>query len=149
MVNTENFTNENICLITFTVLLYIVPLICRINQTFVEFNKSFMSTLRMLAILIRVGKSGCDVLVHHFDTVEGVIPSCSDNHLLVFFFSTSNNFRRLISSIARFLIIISAKIVIFSQLFVWYKKNSSYNIFYDTFCDKDSITVLRDHFVNF
>ena len=86
MVNTENFTNENICLITFTVLLYIVPLICRINQTFVEFNKSFMSTLRMLAILIRVAKSGCDVLVHHFDTVEGVIPSCSDNHLLVFFF---------------------------------------------------------------
>lgn len=35
---------------------------------------------------IIVSKGGCDVLVHHFETVEGFTPNCSDNHLLVFSF---------------------------------------------------------------
>ena len=32
---------------------------------------------------------GCDVFVHHFETVAGSFPSCSANHLLERFFSTS------------------------------------------------------------
>ena len=62
-------------------------------------NNSSKLTSKSLDILTKVSISGWEVLVHHFDTVEGVIPSCSDNHLLVFFFSTRSNFRRLISSI--------------------------------------------------
>ena len=61
--------------------------------------KSSTLILNNFEILANVSISGCEVLVHHFETVEGVIPNCSDNHLLVFFFSTRSNFRRLISSI--------------------------------------------------
>jgi len=77
--------------------------------------KSSKLTLNNFEILANVSISGCEVLVHHFETVEGVIPNCSDSHLLVFFFSTRSNFRRLISSIAMFYIITFAKIVIISQ----------------------------------
>ena len=36
-----------------------------------------------LDMLIIVSNGGCDVLVHHFETVEGFTPNCSANHLLV------------------------------------------------------------------
>lgn len=37
-------------------------------------------------MLIIDSNGGCDVLVHHFETVEGFTFNCSANHLLVFFF---------------------------------------------------------------
>ena len=66
-----------------------------------------MSMFNNFEILIIVSNGGCDVLVHHFETVEGFTPNCSANHLLVFFFSTSTIFKRLISIIFLF----SAKIM--------------------------------------
>ena len=53
---------------------------------------SFLSHPSNDAILSRVCRSGCDVLVHHLLTVEAFLPNCSANHLLVFFFSTSTIF---------------------------------------------------------
>ena len=50
-----------------------------------------------------VSNGGCDVFVHHFDTVEGFTFNSSANHLLVFFFSTSTNFKRFTSSIVSIL----------------------------------------------
>ena len=50
-----------------------------------------------LDILIMASNGGCDVLVHHLETVEGFTFNCSANHLLVFFFSTSTIFKRFIS----------------------------------------------------
>ena len=47
-----------------------------------------------LDILIMASNGGCDVLVHHLETVEGFTFNCSANHLLVFFFSTSTIFKR-------------------------------------------------------
>ena len=55
--------------------------------------------LDTLAIFNRLLKSGCDELVHHFETVEGVTPICSESHLFVRFFSTSTSFILFISSI--------------------------------------------------
>ena len=43
--------------------------------------------------------SGYEELVHHLETVDGLTPSSSDNHLLVFFCSTNTNFRRFMSCI--------------------------------------------------
>lgn len=40
---------------------------------------------------------GCEVLVHHLDTVAGSFPSCSASHLLVRFFSTSTTLIRFMS----------------------------------------------------
>ena len=39
-------------------------------------------TLRSLAIFVRGSMSGCEELVHHLETVDGLTPSSSDNHLL-------------------------------------------------------------------
>ena len=51
------------------------------------------------ATLVNVTKSGCEVLVHHFEIVAGSFINCSDNHLLVRFFSTNTTFMRFISFI--------------------------------------------------
>ena len=66
------------------------------------FKSSFTSTSSNLAILTRLAKSGCEELVHHFETVEGLIFNCSDSHLLVLFFSTNTIFSLLISFISTF-----------------------------------------------
>lgn len=60
-----------------------------------------MSIFNRSVIFSTVAKSGCDEFVHHFDTVEGFTPNSSANHLLVFFFSTSINFKRFMSSVTR------------------------------------------------
>ena len=57
------------------------------------------STSNRAAILVNVTKSGCEVLVHHFEIVAGSFLNCSDNHLLVRFFSTNTTFMRFISFI--------------------------------------------------
>lgn len=64
------------------------------------FKSSFTSTSNNLAILTRLAKSGCEELVHHFETVEGLIFNCSDSHLLVLFFSTNTTFSLFISFIS-------------------------------------------------
>ena len=43
--------------------------------------------------------SGCDVFVHHFDTVDGLTPICSESHLQVRLFSTKTSLIRFTSSI--------------------------------------------------
>ncbi len=53
-----------------------------------EFSNSLTSTSSTLAIRNNVSSPGCEVLVHHFDTVAGSLPNCSANYLLVRFFST-------------------------------------------------------------
>ena len=58
-----------------------------------------MSTSNKSAIFSKLVISGCDVFVHHFDTVDGLTPICSDSHLLVRFFSTKTSFIRFTSSI--------------------------------------------------
>lgn len=63
--------------------------------------------------LIIDSKGGCDVLVHHFETVEGFTPNSSANHLLDFFFSISTVFNRLNIHI----ILLSAKIMINSHFY--------------------------------
>ena len=60
---------------------------------------SFISTSSKSEILSKLLRSGCDELVHHFETVDGFTPNCSANHLLVRFFSTKTTFMRFISSI--------------------------------------------------
>ena len=55
------------------------------------------STSKHLAISTNVSKFGCSVLVHHFETVPGSLPSCSASYLLVRFFSASTTFSRFIS----------------------------------------------------
>lgn len=55
----------------------------------VLFNKSFASTPKSFAILSKVSKSGCVVLVHQLDIVTGDFSNCSANHLPVLPFSTS------------------------------------------------------------
>ena len=73
-----------------------------------------MSTFNNFDMLIIDSNGGCDVLVHHFETVEGFTFNCSANHLLVFFFSTSTIFKRLISIIFYFF---SAKIMNYSHFY--------------------------------
>ena len=51
-------------------------------------SKSLMSTSNNLAISKKVSMLGCDVLVHHLETVAGSLPNVSASHLLVLFFST-------------------------------------------------------------
>ena len=53
------------------------------------FFKSCTSTSNKVAIFTSVAKSGCATFEHHLDTVDGFLPNCSANHLLVRFFSTS------------------------------------------------------------
>ena len=63
-----------------------------------------MSTPSKSEILSKLLRSGCDELVHHFETVDGFTPNCSANHLLVHFFSTKTTLMRFISSITLFLV---------------------------------------------
>ena len=63
---------------------------------------SFISTPSKSEILSKLLRSGCDELVHHFETVDGFTPNCSASHLLVRFFSTKTTFMRFISSITLF-----------------------------------------------
>ena len=42
--------------------------------------------------MVNVTKSGCKLLVHHFEIVAESFPNCSYNHLLVRFFSTNTTF---------------------------------------------------------
>ena len=59
---------------------------------------SLMSIFNRSVIFSTVAKSGCEEFVHHFDTVEGFTPNSSASHLLVCFFSTSINFKLLLSA---------------------------------------------------
>lgn len=54
-------------------------------------NNSSTPTFNSFEILAKVSISGWEELVHHLETVDGLTPSSSDNHLLVFFCSTSSN----------------------------------------------------------
>ena len=72
-----------------------------------------MSTINNFDILIIDFNGGCDVLVHHFESVEGFTPYCSANHLLASFFSTSSTFKRL----NIYYILFSAKIMIYSHFY--------------------------------
>lgn len=58
-----------------------------------------MSTSNKSAIFSKLVMSGCDVFVHHFDTVDGLTPICSESHLLVRLFSTKTSLIRFTSSI--------------------------------------------------
>ena len=58
-----------------------------------------ISTSSKSAIFSRQAKSGCEVLVHHLLTVDGVTPSSPASQRAVRFFSNSTIFIRLISSI--------------------------------------------------
>ena len=64
------------------------------------------STSNRAATLVNVTKSGCEVLVHHFEIVAGSFLNYSDNHLLVRFFSTNTTFMRFISFIVSILVMI-------------------------------------------
>ena len=44
-------------------------------------TKSVNSTSNRLDIFTRVSRSGCEELVHHFETVDGLTLSCSHSHL--------------------------------------------------------------------
>ena len=67
-------------------------------MNFLLYNSS-TPTSNSFEILAKVSMSGCEELVHHLETVDGLTPSSSDNHLLVFFCSTNTNFRRFTSCI--------------------------------------------------
>ena len=62
-------------------------------------SSSLISTSSKSAIFSRQAKSGCEVLVHHLLTVEGVTPNCPASQRAVRFFSNKTIFIRLISSI--------------------------------------------------
>jgi len=81
-----------------------------------------MSTSSRSAIFSRHATSGCDVLVHHLLTVDGVTPNCPANQREVRFFSNKTIFMRLISSI---LIVLFHKD---SDLFSIYIQNREINM---------------------
>lgn len=56
------------------------------------FSNSSNSTLSSFAILTNKAISGCDELVHHLETVEGLMPNSVASHLLVFCFFCQNYF---------------------------------------------------------
>ena len=62
--------------------------------------RSLMSTSSNFVIFISVSKGGCDVFVHHLETVVGAQPNCLESHRLDFFFSARTTFRRLRSLFA-------------------------------------------------
>ena len=70
-----------------------------------------MSTSNNWAIRVNVDKSGCEVFVHHLDTVAGFFPRDSASHLLVFFLSTRTTLILFISSIALNYIALNANII--------------------------------------
>ena len=67
------------------------------NSTILVFSKSSTLTSNNLAILTKVGKSGWELFVHHFETVDGFTFNCSLNHLFVCFFSAKTTFNRFVS----------------------------------------------------
>lgn len=62
----------------------------------------FISNSSKSEIFKRQAKLGCEVLVRHFETVDGFTFSYSDNHLLVRFFSHKTIFSLFISFISSF-----------------------------------------------
>ena len=68
-----------------------------------EFNSSLTSTFSTLAICNNVSSPGCDVFVHHLETVAGSFFNCSASHLLVRFCSTRTTLIRFISFVASIL----------------------------------------------
>ena len=64
------------------------------------FSKQLTSTLSNFAILSKVTKSGCILLLHHLLTVQFDLPSRSASHLPVLPFSTSTTFSLLRFAIA-------------------------------------------------
>ena len=68
-------------------------------------NSSRISTSNFSAMMDRVSKLGCAVLVHHLETVAGSLPISPANHFAVFFCSTKTSLRwlRSLFAIAYFL----------------------------------------------
>lgn len=58
---------------------------------------SFTFTSRHLAISIWFSRLGCELFVHHLETVAGSFLNCSASHLFVRFFSASTTFIRFMS----------------------------------------------------
>lgn len=63
------------------------------------FSNSSNSTSSSFAILTNNAISGCEEFVHHFETVDGLMPNSDASHLLVFCFSAKTTFIRFILSI--------------------------------------------------
>src|SRR5574344_412488 len=82
-----------------------------ITYSFVDHNKSLTSTSSNSATFFSVGKSGCELLVHHFETVAGFFPNSLANQLLVLFFSARTTLSLFISSILQ-VIALNAKLII-------------------------------------
>ena len=68
-------------------------------------SKSFLFTPNKVAILSNVCKSGWEVFVHHFETVQVFLPSFSASHFPVFFFSTRTSLILLRSSMSKGILI--------------------------------------------
>lgn len=64
------------------------------NGAYCSVISSLFSHPSSSAILSSVGKVGWVMLLHHFDTVTGVTPSCPASHTPVLSFSTSTSFKR-------------------------------------------------------
>ena len=77
----------------------------------VDHNNSFTSTSNNSATFFKVGKSGCELFVHHFETVAGFLPSSFASQLFVLFFSARTTFNLFISSIFK-IIAFNAKLII-------------------------------------
>lgn len=84
-----------------------------IDSSSVEFSNLRTSTPNKEAIDRNVYKSGCEVFVHHLETVVGFTFSCSASHLAFTFFSQRTTFMRLIFSAIRDFFNLNAKIMIF------------------------------------
>ncbi len=111
----EKGINNNLCLESlFMYLVKFIILESFLNlllNYFEELRSSLISTSKTSAICNRVSKPGCDVLVHHLETVAGSFPNYWANHLLVRFLSTRTTFIRFISFSIRMLLLICAKII--------------------------------------
>jgi hypothetical protein len=84
-------------------------------QCFVVQSNSFISMSRTAAICLRVGKSGCELLVHHLETVAGFFPNSLANQLFVLLFSARTTLSLFISSILQS-IALNAKLIIFDLI---------------------------------
>ena len=64
-------------------------------------------TFIIFDISVNVTKSGCDVLVHHLDTVAGSLPTCYASHFPVCPVSANTALIRLSFRVSSFIVIIS------------------------------------------
>lgn len=78
----------------------------------VELSNLRTSTPNNNAIDRRVYRSGCEVLVHHLETVVGFTFNCSASHLAFTFFSQRTTFMRFIFSPIRYFFNLNAKLMI-------------------------------------